>query len=173
MVKIAVEDLGKQMQLMEFWQRGAISHWHQGHKHLMFNGLTFKGHYSQTLSPHRHTDVLAYISAPHHTHVMRHKFSAGLSPDVGVCVCVEQECELCWRGSPEEDEGVRGPDRRSALRHPDRFGEQRDWQQGNVLACASSCCAHWLSHTNSPEKSKMCVCVCMCEMCISVQKLKH
>lgn len=92
----------------------------------MFNSLTFKGHYSQTLSPRRHTDALAHVSAPRRAHVPRRTFSAGVSPDVGVCVCVEQECELCWRGSPEEDEGVRGPDRRSALRHPDRFGEQRD-----------------------------------------------
>lgn len=42
---------------MEFWRRGPISHWHRGLAHLMFNRLTFKGHYTLPSSSLRHADM--------------------------------------------------------------------------------------------------------------------
>lgn len=77
MVKTVIKDPGKQMRLMELWQLSAISHWHWGRTHLLaiFNSVTFKGHYTQTLSRLCHTDMntraVAHINTPH---VLTHNF---------------------------------------------------------------------------------------------------
>lgn len=121
--------------VMEFWQRGPISHWHRGLAHLMFNSLTFKGHYTLPSSPLRHTDMRT-CAGP-----LRRTVGFKLMVCLLALVC-QQECEFCRRGGPQEDEGVRGPDGRSALRHPDRLGEQRDWQQGTAAAAARVATKH-------------------------------
>lgn len=140
MANSVIKYLEKQIQLMVFWQFGAISHWHWGHQRLMFNCLTFKGHYALSLYSLSHRHECIYQCASTYTCAI-----TGFQLDC-VFVCVNQECEFCRRGGPEEDERVRGPDRRSALRHPDRFREQRDWQQGksHTYTPVSSCYRHKL-----------------------------
>lgn len=189
--QIVIKDLGKQMKLKEFWQCGAISHWHWGHKHLMFNRLTFKGHYTLFLSPLSHMDMHTFISTLQHSHVQVFSWT------VHWCVCVCARVCVCV-GVCNRNVSSAGEEARRRMRECEGLTDALLYVIQTALGSSEIDSKVTLAHTNSPSLSLthaqnhlhentctytqwwkitlMCVYVCVClHVCvyISVQALKY